>query len=100
MNKQDELKLILTMNYLCLNDFKNKENISLQEFLLKNLATSIPYKDLKHEYRLAIMVYAQTNDINDFDDREDCCENLKRFLIDNNLNFFNEFTNKNAIELI
>ena len=95
----DELNLVLTMNYLNINHFTNSDNISLEDYLIRNLVLSKTYKSLNHEYKLAILVYAQKYDINDFDNIDECCENLKNYLISNNLNF-TDVNSINAIECI
>lgn len=36
----DELNLVLTMNYLNINHFTNSDNISLEDYLIRNLVLS------------------------------------------------------------
>ena len=102
----DELNLVLTMNYLNINHFTNSDNISLEDYLIRNLVLSKTYKSLNHEYKFAILIFANSYDITDFDNIDErfdnidgYCENLKNYLISNNLNF-TDVNSINAIECI
>lgn len=95
----DELNLVLTMNYLNINHFTNSDNISLEDYLIRNLVLSKTYKSLNHEYKFAILIFANSYDITDFDNIDGYCENLKNYLISNNLNF-TDVNSINAIECI